>query len=105
MFTALAYGGKISSSVYQVGDNLFHLLHFVEDLPRQDQNLLVSGEYLVKSLTCNDLGPFLSDLIPTEPPGEGPVVTMLPVEDSWSALQNVSMPQSYTPPGYLEECH
>ncbi|KAJ9080221.1 hypothetical protein DSO57_1027339 [Entomophthora muscae] len=64
--TSPDFWGWIYSSVNQVVDNPSHLLHFVEDLPIRAQNLLISDEYFVKSLTCDDLDPFLSNLIPKE---------------------------------------
>ncbi|KAJ9072487.1 hypothetical protein DSO57_1027027 [Entomophthora muscae] len=50
---------QISTSVHQLGNNPSHLLHLVKDLPSRAQNLLISGECLVKSLTCNNLDQFL----------------------------------------------
>ncbi|KAJ9078407.1 hypothetical protein DSO57_1006820 [Entomophthora muscae] len=55
---------QISSSVMQVGNNTSHLLHLVEDLTCRAQDLLIPGEHLVKCLTCDDLDPFLLDLLP-----------------------------------------
>ncbi|KAJ9054646.1 hypothetical protein DSO57_1011878 [Entomophthora muscae] len=72
---------QISSSVFQVGDNPSQLLHLVEDLPDRAQDLLISDEHLVKSLTCDDLDLLLLDLPPRASHREDPLVLAPPVED------------------------
>ncbi|KAJ9048487.1 hypothetical protein DSO57_1034683 [Entomophthora muscae] len=74
--------GKISSSVLRVSDNPSHLLHLDDDLPGKVQDLLISDKHLVKSLTCDDLDPFLLDLLPGPLRKEDSSSPALPVEDS-----------------------
>ncbi|KAJ9053333.1 hypothetical protein DSO57_1025227, partial [Entomophthora muscae] len=84
-------------SAHQVVENPYHLLLFVEYLPRRAQDLFVSGEYLVKSLTCDDLDPFLSDLILKESHGEDPVAPVPLIEESQTASWIMPMPQDHAP--------
>ncbi|KAJ9074744.1 hypothetical protein DSO57_1003398 [Entomophthora muscae] len=79
---------QISSSVLRVSNNPPRLLHFAEDLPGRSQDLITSGEYLVKSLTCDDLDPSLLDFSPG----------LLYVEDSLSSLPPMEEPQPIPQP-------
>ncbi|KAJ9051247.1 hypothetical protein DSO57_1006498 [Entomophthora muscae] len=47
--------GCLSSSASYVGEDPTNLLHLLKDLPGCAQDLLATGENLVKSLTCDDL--------------------------------------------------
>ncbi|KAJ9083640.1 hypothetical protein DSO57_1032711 [Entomophthora muscae] len=70
---------------------------FLEDLSSRAQDLLVSGEYLVKSLTCDKLDLFLSNLIPKESHKEDYVVPVPPVEKLQPASWTVPVPQDHAP--------
>ncbi|KAJ9080746.1 hypothetical protein DSO57_1021680 [Entomophthora muscae] len=89
--------GEISSPVHQVGGNASHFLHFVEDFPRRAQDLLVSGEYSVISLTCDDLDQFLSDLDPKVSLGVDPPAFIQLLEKPQPAPCAVPVPQEYSP--------
>ncbi|KAJ9055057.1 hypothetical protein DSO57_1008095 [Entomophthora muscae] len=45
----------LSFLAHFVGGNPSRILHFLDDLPGKASNFLLSGEILVKSLTCDDL--------------------------------------------------
>ncbi|KAJ9072437.1 hypothetical protein DSO57_1027587 [Entomophthora muscae] len=51
--------GNITSSTHHAGDNPFKLFRLLKDLPNWAQDLIVAGENLVKSLTCDDINLFL----------------------------------------------
>ncbi|KAJ9054151.1 hypothetical protein DSO57_1017626 [Entomophthora muscae] len=53
----------IASSAYQIGDNPSKLFHLWENLPSQVQGLLVGDENVVKSLTCDNIDLFSSELV------------------------------------------
>ncbi|KAJ9048042.1 hypothetical protein DSO57_1038974 [Entomophthora muscae] len=61
--------GCLSSSASNVGEDLSHLLHLLEDLPGHAQDLVATGGNLVKSLTCDDLvfsSPYSDHVVPSE---------------------------------------
>ncbi|KAJ9069545.1 hypothetical protein DSO57_1017519 [Entomophthora muscae] len=86
-----------SYPMYQVGDNPSQLLHLAVDLPSRAQDLLTSGEYLVKSLTCENLDLFSLDLPPGASHNEDTHVLVPPVEDPQPAFSTVPAPQGYSP--------
>ncbi|KAJ9064678.1 hypothetical protein DSO57_1027882 [Entomophthora muscae] len=88
--------GQIFSSVLRVSNNPSHLLNLVEDLPGRAQDLIISGEHLVKSLTCNDLDLSLLDLMPRPLHEEDSPSSALPVEDPKPISQPAPAPQCYS---------
>ncbi|KAJ9080442.1 hypothetical protein DSO57_1025001 [Entomophthora muscae] len=62
----------------------------------QGQDLLISGEYLVKSLTCNNLDPLLLDLPPRASRREDPLVLALLAEDPQPISWATPAPQGYS---------
>ncbi|KAJ9074238.1 hypothetical protein DSO57_1008505 [Entomophthora muscae] len=83
----------------QVGDNLSHLLHLVKDLTDRAQDLLISGEHLVNSFTCDDLDQLLFKWLPGSLCEEDPPLFALPVEEP----QAISWPAP-APQGYSTQC-
>ncbi|KAJ9061085.1 hypothetical protein DSO57_1024091 [Entomophthora muscae] len=59
----------ISHSFYHVGSNPSQFLHMFEDISGQAQEILVTSENVVKSLTCNNLELSAIELVPPAPPG------------------------------------
>ncbi|KAJ9085439.1 hypothetical protein DSO57_1014090 [Entomophthora muscae] len=50
--------GQIASPVYHAEDNSSKLFHLLKDFPTQAQGLLVAGENVVKSFTCDEIDLF-----------------------------------------------
>ncbi|KAJ9068649.1 hypothetical protein DSO57_1026531 [Entomophthora muscae] len=76
------------------------LLLSAPNLPNRAHELLISGEYLVKSLTCDNLDPLLLNPPPGASHREDPLVPALPVKDpqpiSWTAPASQSYSTQHT---------
>ncbi|KAJ9078723.1 hypothetical protein DSO57_1003583 [Entomophthora muscae] len=85
--------GYILSLAILVGNDPSRVLHLLEDLPGRDNDLLSTGETLVKILTCDDLNFYYPDLSPPHLCDEGTPVSqplseeqVPPLHESFKAL-------------------
>ncbi|KAJ9048033.1 hypothetical protein DSO57_1039041 [Entomophthora muscae] len=97
--------GQFSSSVLRVSNNTSHLLYLMEDLLGRAQDLLISGENLVKSLTYDYLDLLLLDLLPGLLHEEDSPSSALSVKDSQPIYWPIPGPQvqsTQCTPGFLQ---